>query len=208
MGKYFLTLLFSLALFCSGFSQETSDSVKVKNWNVSAVVLPIFMPDKTFVVPVVYANYKRWHFEPRYNYENMETFSMFVGYNFVGGNRMKYILTPMLGGVVGKTDGLAPGFEADLVLGRFTFYTEMEYLLDAHEGEDSYFYVWSHFRFFATKWMAVGIAGGRNRVFQNDVKVQRGVSLGFSKGKSAITGFYYNPFTPENYGAVSLFRKF
>lgn len=206
--KPILMMLMLLAISITIYSQEVADSVKVKNWDVSAVVLAIFTPDNSFLLPVIYANYKRWHFEPRYNYEDFETFSMFTGYNFTGGGKLKYLLTPMLGGVVGKRDGIAPGFEADLVLGRFSFYTEMEYLFDLNASEDSYYYAWSHLRFFITKWMAVGIAGGRNRVYQNDVKVQRGVSLGFNKGKYALTGYYYNPFTPDNYGSVSLFRRF
>ena len=105
------------------------------------------------------------------NYENLETFSMFAGFNIAGGKKFKYFLTPMLGGVTGRTDGIAPGFEAALGYGRFGFYTEMEYLFDLNVSADSYYYVWSHLRFRITKWMAAGIAGGRNRVYQN-VEVQ------------------------------------
>ena len=84
----------------------------------------------------------------------------------------------------------------------------MEYLFDLNVNADSYFYAWSHFRFIITKWLSVGIAGGRNRVYQNDVKVQRGVSLGFTKKRFTVTGYYYNPFTPENYGSVAVFVRF
>lgn len=207
MAKPLVALLL-LPVSIAVFSQQTSDSVKIKNWDISAVALFVFTPDNSFIVPVVYANYKRWHFEPRYNYENLETFSMFAGYNIAGGKKFTYFLTPMLGGVVGRTDGIAPGFEADLGYGRFRFYTEMEYLFDFNTTADSYYYAWSHFRFIITKWMWAGIAGGRNRVYQNDVKVQRGVSLGFTKKKLTISGYYYNPFTSDNYGSLGVFMRF
>ncbi|ANE51241.1 hypothetical protein [Flavisolibacter tropicus] len=206
MAKPFAALLL-LPVSIAVFSQ-TSDSVKVKNWDVSAVALSVLTPDDFFIVPVVYANYKRWHFEPRYNYESLKTFSLFAGYNIVGGKKFQYLLTPMLAGVVGRIDGIAPGLEADLAYGRFRFYTEMEYLFDLNSSADSYYYAWSHFRFVINNWMSAGIAGGRNRVYQNDVKVQRGVSLGFSKKKLSITGFYYNPFTSDNYGALGVFMRF
>lgn len=208
MAKHLAALLLAFTISITVFSQETVDSVKIRNWDISAVTLFIFTPDNSFILPVGYVNYKRWHFEPRYNYEDMETFSMFAGYNITGGNTFKYLLTPMLGGVVGRTDGLAPGFEADLGYGHFGFYTEMEYLFDFNVSADSYYYVWSHLRYGITRWMAAGIAGGRNRVYQNDVDIQRGVSLGFTIQKFSITGYYYNPFTPENYGSVSVFMRF
>jgi len=192
----------------NAFSQDAADSLEAKKWNNSAVVLAIFTPDNSFLLPVAYINYKRWHIEPRYNYEDMQTFSTFVGYNFTGGKKLKYLLTPMLGGVVGQTDGIAPGFEADLGLGRFGFYTEIEYVFDLNASEDSYFYAWSQLKFSITKWLIVSLVGGRNRVYQNGLEVQRGVALGFKKGKNTLTGYYYNPFTPENYGSVAFFRKF
>lgn len=203
-----MILLFLLLFSNSVLSQETADSIQVKNWDVSAVVLAIFTPDNTFMLPIAYVNYKRWHFEPRYNYENLQTFSAFVGYNFHGGKKLRYLLTPMVGGVVGQTDGIAPGFEMDLSLGRWGFYTETEYVFDLIAAEDSYFYAWSQIRFAITNWMVLGLVGGRNRVYQNDLEIQRGVSLGFVKGKNAITGYYYNPFTEDHYGSISYFRKF
>lgn len=208
--KVKITFLFAMFIWLSGFSQQIDsvqvvDSAKVKHWNISVVTLLVFTPDMTFLLPVAYINYKRLHLEPRYNYESLETFSMFAGYNIGGGKKFTYFITPMLGAVMGRVNGIAPGLEADLGLGRFDFYTEMEYLFDLNDKHDSYYYVWSHFRYGITKWMAAGIAGGRNRVYRNDVDVQRGVSLGFTKGRFNVTGYYYNPFTPENYGSVSLF---
>ena len=95
MAKPMAALLLTLFVSMAVFSQETPDSVKIKNWSVSAVTLFIFTPDKSFILPVVYANYKNWHFEPRYNYEDFETFSMFVGYNIAGGKKFTYLFTPI-----------------------------------------------------------------------------------------------------------------
>lgn len=208
LAKPLLALVMLSFISVPVFSQATADSVKDKNWNISALVMTVFTPDNTFVLPVAYVNYKNWHFEPRYNYENLETFSMFAGYNISGGEKVKYLFTPMLGGVVGRTNGVAPGLELDLALGKFGFYSEMEHVFDLDASADSYFYAWSQLRFAATKWMTLGLVGSRNRVYKTDVDVQRGVSLGFIKGKNTLTGYYYNPFTSDNYGSISFFRKF
>ena len=208
LAKPLVVLLMLFLISVPVFSQKTADSIKVKNWNISALVLTVFLPDNTFILPIVYANYKNWHFEPRYNYENLETFSMFTGYNFSGGKKVKYLFTPMLGGVVGRTNGIAPGLEFDLALGKFGIYSELEYLFDVDASADSYLYAWSQLRFAATRWMSLGLVGNRNRVYQNNVNIQRGVFLGFVKGKNTLTGYYYNPFTPDQYGSISFLRKF
>ena len=206
--KLLVALLIFFFISVPIFSQEIADSIKVKNWNISALVLTVIIPDNTFVLPIVYATYKRWHFEPRYNYENMETFSMFAGYDFSGGKKFKYLFTPMLGGVVGRTNGVAPGLEFDLAWGRVGLYSETEYVLDMNYSAESYLYVWSQLRFAATKWMILGLVGSRNRVYQNNVNIQRGVSLSFIKGKNALTGYYYNAFTSDQYWSFSFLRRF
>ena len=58
MAKPVVALLL-LPVSIAVFSQQTSDSVKIKNWDISAVALFVFTPDNSFIVPIVYANYKR-----------------------------------------------------------------------------------------------------------------------------------------------------
>src|SRR5678810_255373 len=91
MAKPLMALLLLLPVSAAVFSQETPDSIKINNWDVSAVALFVFTPDNSFILPVGYVNYKRWHFEPRYNYENLETFSMFAGFSIEGGKKFKYL---------------------------------------------------------------------------------------------------------------------
>ena len=57
-------------------------------------------------------------------------FQRWVGYNISGGKKLEYTITPMVGGVVGLTDGLAPGLEFTFTYGRFELYNEMEYVFD------------------------------------------------------------------------------
>ena len=52
---------------------------------------------------------------------------------------MTYELTPMLGGVFGVTQGIAPGFEVSLLYGIVDYYIEAEYLYDFGIDEFSYF---------------------------------------------------------------------
>ena len=68
---------------------------------------------------------RRWlHLEARYNYEDLDTASVWVGYNFSVGEKLSLDITPMLGGVFGNTTGIAPGLRGSLKWWRLELYGE------------------------------------------------------------------------------------
>ena len=86
-----------------------------KAWSFSAAAATYIVPnDQEYVQPTFTADHDWLHLEARYNYENLETGSVWVGYNLSGGEKLEWELTPMLGGVFGNTTGIAPGYEGSL----------------------------------------------------------------------------------------------
>ena len=83
------------------------------------------------------------HLEARYNYENLDTGSAWVGYNFSGGEKLAWEFTPMLGGVFGNTTGIAPGYKGSLSWWKLELYSEGEYVFDTGDSSESFFYTWS-----------------------------------------------------------------
>ena len=81
--------------------------------------------------------------EARYNYEALETGSLWVGYNFSASNKLSLNVTPMLGGVFGKTTGVAPGLRGSLSWWRFYFYGEGEFVITTDKRSDSFLTGWS-----------------------------------------------------------------
>ena len=86
--------------------------------------LYVLPDDEDFVQPTFKADHGLFHFETRYNYEDRDSTSFFVGANFEFGDKLKLALTPVLGGLVGQTDGIIPGLEADLPFWRLEAYGE------------------------------------------------------------------------------------
>src|SRR4030095_2034127 len=113
------------------------------------------------LTPIVYADRGALHLEARYNYEDLETASLFAGWTFepdLGQEAGRAAaLTPMLGAVAGQTDGIAPGLELDVGWRRIAWYAEMEYLFDAHDRDDDFFYEWSTLMYGFTDWLSAGI---------------------------------------------------
>ncbi len=151
-----------------------------------------FQGGDNIFLPVFRAEHKRLHLEARYNYEDLETFSGWVGYNLEGGEKITYAFTPMAGIARGLTNGFALGLEFSVTVGKFELYSESEYLWDQASTEYNYFYSWTDLTFSPRDWWWVGISGQRTRLYQTDLEYQRGVMLGAVAGNWEISGYYYN----------------
>jgi hypothetical protein len=184
---FFLGLMISTA----ALGQE-QDSLESKAWSFTADLNLYFIPDDFFVLPLFKADHDWIHLEGRYNYEDRETFSAWFGYNFSGGKKLEYTITPMVGGVVGLTDGVAAGLEFTLSLGRFELYSESEYLFDVDTNENNFYYNWSDLTYSPTDWLWVGISGQRTRLYQTELDIQRGLILGGGWKNWELTTYFYN----------------
>ena len=186
--------LLPLMLFGYTFSYAQDEAVATsgKPWNFSADANFYFIPDDFFVLPVFRADKSKLHLEARYNYEDMNTFSGWVGYNFSGGDEFEFTFTPMLGGVVGNSNGLAPGLEFTLSYKRFELYSESEYLFETDSKDNNFYYNWADFTYSPTDWLWVGISGQRTRLYQTDLEIQRGFLVGASIKQFEVTTYLYN----------------
>jgi hypothetical protein len=164
--------------------------------------------EEDFVQPTFKADRGRFHFETRYNYEDRESTSFFVGANFEFGDRVTLALTPMVGGLVGQTDGIVPGLAADLSIGPFEAYAEAEYVFDLDDGESSYFYQWSELSWWPTEWLRAGVVTQRTRVYKTERDIQRGVLVGFTFKKLDGTVYFFNPGADDYFSVVSLGLSF
>lgn len=163
-------------------------------WSFSASAFTYILSDGgNYVQPTVGADRGRLHLEARYNYENLETGSAWLGVNFSGGKTLEWAFTPMLGGVFGETTGVAPGFAASLSWRMLELASENEYVVDAGDRSDSFFYNWSELTLAPADWFRFGLVTQRTRVYQSDREIQRGVMAGVSVKRANVTGYLFNP---------------
>src|SRR5204862_4586070 len=98
----------ALAGVTTSTAPALSEKAEEKALSFSAYVSTYILPnDQEYVQPTLTADRGWLHLETRYNYENLETGSAWVGYNFGGGKKLEWEFTPMLGGVFGNTTGIA-----------------------------------------------------------------------------------------------------
>jgi hypothetical protein len=159
-------------------------------------------------LPVFRADKNKLHLEARYNYEDFETFSGWVGYNFSGGKKLEYTITPMVGGVVGLSNGIAPGLEFSFTYRNFELYSEQEYLFDTKTSDNNYFYAWTDFTYAPFDWFWFGISGQRTRLYQTDVEIQKGLLVGGAYKSIELTGYLYNLGFDDPFVLITLSASF
>ena len=173
----------------TALSEEGDEKV----WSFSAFASTYLVPnDQEYVQPTFSADRGWLHLEARYNYENLETGSVWVGYNFSGGKKLEWEFTPMLGGVFGNTTGIAPGYKLSLTYWKFEFSSEGEFVFDTGNSEGNFFYNWSELSVSPVDWFRFGLVGQRTRVYQTDVDIQRGLLVGFSYKEMDFTTYVFN----------------
>ncbi len=188
---------------------QTDPVSKSPQWRFNADANFYFIPNDFFVLPVFSAVKNKLHLEARYNYEDRKTFSAWIGYNFEGGKKLEYAITPMIGGVVGLSNGIAPGVKTTLNFKNFEFYSESEYFFDFKSSENFFFYTWTDLTYAPTEWLWFGISGQRTRLYKTDLDVQRGLLIGAGLKKWELTMYGYNLFGSDDpFLIVTLSREF
>lgn len=142
-------------------------------------------------MPVIhYTSAKGYHAEVRYNYEEENTFSIFAGKVFSGGNRLKYDITPMAGLSAGLFSGfsLACNFNAE---SRKIFISlQSQYSMQAGAKGSSFFFNWSEAGIKTSEKTFLGTAfqctlqSGANRF-------EPGLFAGFSIGELSVPVYFF-----------------
>jgi len=214
-----LVALATLAFTAGAEAQETAPAAvppaapapetEASSWEFGLSGALYVLPDEEdFVQPTFRADHGLFHFETRYNYEDRDSVSFFAGVNLELGDEVKLVLTPMIGGLAGQTDGIIPALEADLTVGPFEAYGEAEYVFDLGDGDSKYFYMWSELSLWPTEWLRAGVVTQRTRVYQTDRDIQRGLLVGFTFKKLDGTVYFFNPGADDHYTVVSLGLSF
>lgn len=174
-------------------SPVATDS-KTRSWTGSVSTFGYLVPDgQSYGQPTVLADVGRMHLEARYNYEGLETGSLWVGYNLHFGERLALDLTPMVGAVVGDVRGVAPGVEATLSWWKLEWYWELEYVAAVEGRDDSFLYLWSEVSLSVVEWLRVGGVAQRTSVYETEVDIQRGFLVGLQFDPVGFTTYVFNP---------------
>ena len=170
-------------------SQQESE----ESWTFSlAASTYLVANERAYVQPTITADHRWLHLEGRYNYEDLDTASLWLGYNFAGGQKLTWEFTPMVGGVFGSADGFGPGYRGSLSWWKLQLFSEGEYVYNTDHSSDSFFYSWSELTLSPLEWLHVGFAGQRTRTDKADRDYQPGLVVGVSFERLAFSTYVFD----------------
>ncbi len=197
---YWLIVLFSLH---SKAQELPSDSIS--SWNFSAWAELFIIPeDREYFNPTFYVRHNSLHLEARYNYEDVNTASVWAGRRFKFGKTVRFVIVPLAGVVFGNTNGLAPGLELEIMYKKFDFYAESEHVFDLGEQENNFSYMYSELAVRPAQPLRTGLIAQRTRLFESERELQRGVFAEYYFKKLRAGIFYFNPFTTYQFWIASM----
>jgi hypothetical protein len=152
---------------------------------------------RDYVNPNFTADRDWLHLEARYNYEELKTGSVWFGYNFSTGEKLKFEVTPMLGGVFGDITGIAPGYTITVRYRSIELSTQAEYFFDAGTRAGDFFYSWSELSASPADWFRVGRLVERTQASGSNSDVRRGPLIGFKYKDVDLTTCWLAPGSSE-----------
>jgi hypothetical protein len=176
----------------------TPEEEKKSGWNYSFSVLTYLEQHaKDYANPNFTADHGWLHLEGRYNYEALKTGSLWVGYNFKTGDKLELEITPMLGGVMGDITGIAPGYNIRVAYESFELTAQGEYVFDAGNRANDFFYDWAELSYALTDWFRLGLVTERTKVLGNSSDVRRGPLIGFTRKNVDFVTYWLSPGSNE-----------
>jgi hypothetical protein len=175
-------------------SPDLPEAPEEKAWSFSLSAYTYIVPhDTDYVQPTLRADHDWLHLEARYNYEDRDTASVWLGYNWSFGKEVTLDLTGMVGGVFGNTHGVGPGYELTLAWKKLQLYSEAEYIFDCDDESASFLYTWSELTWSFTDWLRAGIVVERTKAYETDFDIQRGFIVGLTYKHLDFTCSLLNP---------------
>jgi hypothetical protein len=188
----------SLGIGASDTALQDDTERKETKWEFSLSTFTYLAQHaRDYVNPNFTADRDWLHLEARYNYEELKTGSVWFGYNFSSGEKLKFEATPMLGGVFGDITGIAPGYTITVRYRSIELSTQAEYFFDAGTSAGDFFYSWSELSASPADWFRVGIVVERTQASGFNSDVRRGPLIGFKYKEVDLTTYWLAPGSDE-----------
>lgn len=188
-------------LLCDHLTAQTNPTERATNsdgpvstiWSFDLTAAGYVVPqDRSYGMATIAAERQWLHLEGRYNYEDQQTGSLWVGYNFEVGDKLRLNVTPMIGGVIGNTTGVAPGYEVSLGYKRVELSIDGEFVFDTKKSSRNFFYSWTELSYAPLNWVRCGLVAQRTKAYETDLDIQRGFLVGISHKKLDFDTYILN----------------
>ena len=139
----------------------------------------------------------------RYNYEDINTLSVYGGKNFNNGTAFRTDLTPMIGFSAGLFNGVSLALNADAEWKGLYISTQSQYSLPVKSNSAAFYYNWTELGFYVTEFFFTGITIQSTRT-KEKMETEPGFAAGLDFKWFSIPVYFFKPLTAEPYLIVGV----
>ena len=145
-------------------------------------------------MPIVHHTGKKGVYtEMRYNYEDVETASVYLGKSFSKEGNLSYDITPMLGIVFGNFNGGSLAVNMDIELKKTFLSMQTQYTVSSDAKENNFLFNWTELAYQPLQWFYTGVSMQQTKIYNSSFKSEYGVLVGFLVKKFTIPVYVFNP---------------
>jgi|GEM_PF-1456929 len=203
-----LFIIFSFSIFAQELPQisDTLSSFKEKKIHDSGVYSSFQFPYKSdlLLTPQAWIHFKKIYFEARYNYEAINTFSLYCGRSFLLGKNEGLEIIPGLGGSLGIFNGVSPYLGVNLGFNKITLFSQNQYSINTSCRDGDFFFSWSAIMYNAYKSVHFGVSEQVFVPVNGNAIINYGPMLSLVNDPFSIEFYAYNFWDNNSMWAVGL----
>jgi hypothetical protein len=160
--------------------------------------------DFTFVPVGYYQTTKNWYMEGRFNYEALNTLSLYAGKTFERKALFSYAASPIAGVVLGKMNGGSVGLNLQMDYRNFDFNTQSQYTFSIQQRSNNFIYSWSDLTYKLSEKFAAGLSLQQTKLYQLNGALEKGFLVKAAYKSWSFPLYIFKPESSERYFVLGL----
>jgi hypothetical protein len=158
------------------------------------------------IVPVAcFTTANNWYFEGRYNYEELKTFSLYMGKTFEKNGKLSYTITPMAGLVKGALNGGSIGANVELEYKKFSCSSQSQYTFSTQDNTCNFIYNWSDASYSLAGWLSAGLSIQHTKLYRVKGLFEKGVFINVKAKEHEFSFYVFNPEKRDRYFVLGFY---
>lgn len=137
--------------------------------------------------------------EARYNYEDVNTFSYYMGKTFAKEANFSYSISPMAGAVIGNFNGGSLAANIGLGYKDFYLFSQPQYTFSLQNSIDNYIYHWTDLTYSPLDWLSVGVSVQHTKPHYDKSTLEKGIVAELAYKKWTFPLYVFNPHVADRY---------
>jgi len=140
--------------------------------------------------------------EGRYNYEDINTFSLYMGKTFAKESKLSYSVSAMAGAVIGNLNGGSLAANISIGYKNFYLFSQPQYTFSLENSVNNYTYHWTDLTYSPLDWLSLGLSVQHTKPHYSGSSLEKGIVAEIAYKKWSFPVYAFSPQNSDRYFVV------